>query len=238
MDKVVISIIGTTTAGKTSLVKLLLTEGMFARQVYCIPQTTCREPRLDDDSRVVKVVDRGNFAGLEFISQDTVYGTTKSDLDKFLSSDSTCAIATIGTGDIEPIREYLASKETNCVLKVVCLRLDGRSPEFEKIALEESLTTLFKPNIADTVRPFQLSLIDRFYCNESFLSKQADFVMNKRELNLAGYLLALRDGLNLPIVASENIIRIKSEEIRQYMERQRILGKFVKPKTSKTCLIL
>lgn len=42
MDKVIISIIGTTTSGKTSLVKLLLTEDIFAREVYCIPQTTCR----------------------------------------------------------------------------------------------------------------------------------------------------------------------------------------------------
>lgn len=73
-----------------------------------------------------------------------MYGTTKSDLDRFLSSDSTCAIATIGTGDIEPIREYLESSKTGCTLKIISLRLDGRSSELEKIALEENLAALFK----------------------------------------------------------------------------------------------
>ncbi|MDR2526798.1 MAG: hypothetical protein LBC92_02920 [Rickettsiales bacterium] len=119
-----------------------------------LPQTTCREQRVDDDPRFTEVVKKEEFKSRNFLVGDNVYATDQNKFMNFIhnNKDNDTLIMIIGTNNIEPLKRIVDTNFPNCKLHNICLRLRGKNKEQEKVILEKNLQNFFKPNEQDRVK--------------------------------------------------------------------------------------
>lgn len=101
VNKCLISITGTTCAGKSTLLKSIM---LSAPDVFVIPQITTRQARSDDVHELIQHVDNINKDDMFIYNKELSYGIRKDDIDNFLLSEKRFAVAINGTDEIEMIK--------------------------------------------------------------------------------------------------------------------------------------
>jgi len=139
MDKkVLISITGTTCAGKSTLLKAIQNA---SDDVFIIPQVTTRQARSDDDPELIKHTNVFHQEDMFLYNRESSYGIEKNDINRFLLSDKTYAVAINGSDEIEMIksRALPALQYKNILLTF------ADNYEAEISALSKHLKTAFSP---------------------------------------------------------------------------------------------
>jgi len=102
MDKkILISLTGTTCAGKSTLLKAIKEA---YDDVFIIPQVTTRQPRSDDDHDLIKYSDTLDKNKMFLYNKELSYGIEQIEIDNFLLSDKSYAVAINGSDEIEMLK--------------------------------------------------------------------------------------------------------------------------------------
>lgn len=184
MEKQIICLIGTSTSGKSSVVRMLLDKHIILNDIYVVKQTTCRNRRADDDNDIINIMPQEEFEKQEFVCKTGIYGTLKSDFAKFYNSNCNICIMTVGTSDLVQIRKFISDNNLCCKLNSICLRLTNNNDiTEEQEALERNMRRFFKPEEIKQRKEVQFKLIRDYFCNTEFLSQNIDLVLDQKHIH-------------------------------------------------------
>lgn len=119
-----IGIIGISTAGKSTLAATLLSS-YISPAIFPIPHTTRRQPRSDDDSRLIRCISEEKYLNEDFLTVDQNYGTLNSDYKNFLDSMYFAAVSVVSCNEVFDLRKKILNS--------------GLTPVFVSLTLTEML---------------------------------------------------------------------------------------------------
>ena len=179
--KRIISLVGTTCVGKSTILKVL--NQTSSSSVMVIPQVTQRKPRTDDVSDFFIYKDKINSDEMFLYNRELSYGISNQSILKFLNSDYLVAIMINGTDEIEMLQEkYRYQKNADIDFKNVLITF---SDDYKKelVALEQSLPKFFDGINIKKRYDFFKEHIENKLLNPNFIKKHIDVHLT-REMSL------------------------------------------------------
>lgn len=178
MKKCLFLISGITTAGKSSLA-LNVMDNLPNGIVYPICNFTHRASRNDDDPRFIRSVGLGDYKAVNgFKDENDVYRFSADQVDYFID-DSEYKVA-VGIVSFKSLAEIKNSNLSNKVRIESCLLRLSNTPEGEKEALKERITSRFSGNSKQVTQRYDIhnELIEKYVHNTSFVQGNIDIILS------------------------------------------------------------
>lgn len=173
MDKkILISITGTTCAGKSTLLKAIKEA---YDDVFIIPQVTTRQPRSDDDPDLIKYSDTLDKNNMFLYNKELSYGIEQVEIDNFLLSDKSYAVAINGSDEIE----MLKSKSHNLLSYKNVLLTFTRDYNSEIESLSKQLKSTFDEENYQKRMMFYSRHIKDKLLNTDFIGENIDLHLTR-----------------------------------------------------------
>lgn len=201
MQKTLISIVGPTTAGKSTLAATLLTP-MVSNTIFPIPLCAQREQRSDDDLRLVTPMPNQTFEGLEMFFEDTFYGVVQRDFNAFLVSDKSIGFSISTPKGLGYVTERLTHEFPYVRRCNVVLRLTT-SREKELSLLSQRIDKYFPDPKANAWRKkYHLSFVGDFFHNQEYLDENCDVLLIQEGHSVADWCKTLNSYLGGGLISS------------------------------------
>lgn len=218
MDKkVLISITGTTCAGKSTLLKAIQEA---TQDVYIMPQITTRQARSDDDPKLMKYAQTLNKDEMFVYNKELSYGISKQDIREFLASDKHFAVAVNGSDEIEMLKFKSAAP---LQYKNILLTFTGDS-DSEIKTLSEQLKHLFNEENYNKRMAFYSGHIKNKLLNQEFINGNIDLHLT-REMSVSAWSVAVAKMLEMN---PHNLYVYLNKEVQQ----QPKIKKYVNPEVA------
>ena len=166
--KTLILFTGPSTAGKTTFVQLLMN---IDRDLFPMVQSSCRNPRPDDDKRFIRLYKPEDYEKQDFWIRSKQYGIINKDIKTFLATNKPLSIGIVG------VRELIAAKDmqqNDLDIKVALIRMSTNPLEEEGLVVENISKFFLNPEIRIEQNKRH---IKEFFINDLFLKKYVDVIL-------------------------------------------------------------
>lgn len=213
MKKNLILLTGPSTAGKTTLLKLLF-EVQKNNTFFPLVQVTSRSKRDDDDPRFIRHYKEDIFDKLPFWIRHKQYGVTQSDIQSFLSSSSQTAIGIVGVYELMQAKE---KKSDDLDVKSVLIKMTDNQRVEEDLVIENIKHFFQNPELRIEQNRRHLAA---FFLNPTFNDRYVDLTLTRNK-DIESWLFDLANQFNIPQlkeVKKDRTQKIFSELIRLRVE--------------------
>lgn len=199
-------------------------QGAFLNSVSLIPHTTTREPRPDDDSALIRCLDKDVYRAEKFITDHGGNGTLYSDYRTFVLSKHTHAVTTISFPEVLTIDHALLQQDRVNVFHVM-LRINNNI-EAEMNAVEHRYPYFFADDELLRRKKEAVGYTTRYSFDELFVTRYVNLVLSQQTGSLYEWCETLSgSGINLAINGKRQDLIIVSNRVTQSMRRQGLAGK-------------
>lgn len=196
MRKVLISIVGPTTVGKSTFASTLLdtNKNICPIALYCV-----REKRADDDPRLTIAINESEYHRKEMFLDDYPYGIPLKDIDNFIESESIYGLS-IGTPrGISIVSEKLSCQKYNFIERcnVVMTLTDNLNDELS--FLSNRIDTFFPDKKKNEWRKkHHLKFVKDYFHNADYITKNCDIKLIQKHSTVEEWYEQLEAYLQLP----------------------------------------
>lgn len=176
-----VSITGTTTAGKTTLLRALQA---YSPQVKVIPQATCRERRPDDVGEYFRFFDAETFDKQSFATRYGKYGLLAEDVDAIQNTpEDVLCVSISGARELAQLKEALPA----CIMPYNVLVRYASSMNDELKILHDQARAFFSANTLMERIASHTRLMEEAFFNQHYISEHIHLVLERDE-TLAAWL--------------------------------------------------
>lgn len=166
--KTLILFTGPSTSGKTTFVQLLMT---IDRDLFPMVQSSCRNPRGDDDYRFLRLYKREDYEKQDFWIRSKDYGIINDDIKTFLTTNKPIGIGIVGVRELMLAKDM---KQDDIDVKVALVRMSSNPMEEQGLVQENIMKFFLNPEVRLEQNRRH---IKEFFTNDEFIKKYVDVIL-------------------------------------------------------------
>lgn len=220
LNKTLITITGTTTAGKSTLAETLLK----SEKIAAIPHSTCRKPREDDNPLLIQSYSKDDYRYLSFVSCHGDYGTQLKDILDFRNGNKEIGVGISSSLDLITLSSlyqqgHLLDDSRRCHILV---RLTN-SLSSELDILNERLKDHFHGAELNKRMKVHGDIIKEFFFCSNYENSHVDLILSQEDGHVDTWISVIESYINQTLFPDVDILRENIKHVSNRITSQRVL---------------